>query len=265
MTPMNEEYVHKAAVALNNNGVTMLKRHCYREAMDSFKNSFELLKVCLNAELRCESIPQKINSSLNNSSGNISRALQRASCHKKNDFQLDVLSYDPYRDLHALETAAATDESESTGYAIIISIDESDLNIKAQYYTTSIQTQCAIVLNNMTTACMAFAYRSPCEKDRFENNKKRIQLYQKGLELGTTAYDVLSRQLNGERDYTTYRYQCALTILALKNLSRISFQLDNIQLSRDFYVKYNNIRDDAEYIEKNYIADVFQSFLAPVA
>jgi hypothetical protein len=264
MTPLHEEYLHKAAVALNNMGVTMLQRQCFREAMDTFKNSFELLKVCLNAELRCESVLTTMNSFLHKASGHMIHAFEAERSLQNNDFQLCILSYDQHRDFHTLNEAANTHESETTGYAIIISQDESEQNIQAQSYITSIQTQCAIVLNNMATASISFGYTS--KSCIGKKSHKRMMLYKRGLELGTTSYEIISRQLNGERDYATSRYQSALTMLVLSNLMRISLQLNDIQLSRELYVKFCNVRDDAAYIEEHYCGvGLFQSSLAPVA
>lgn len=264
MSPLNEEFLHKAAVALNNNGVTLLQRRSYREAMDSFKNAFQLLKVCLNAELRCESIPKTMNSFLTIASKNMINAFQTERTHENDGFHLTVLTYDRYRDFQALNEAANSYESESRGYAIIICPDESEQDVATQCYTTNLQTESAIVLNNMTAACMAFGYRNPCSEIPDMSNKKRIVLYQRGLDLGNIAYQVLSCQLNVERDYTTSRYQSA--ILVLKNLMRITFYLNDINLSRELYVKYGNIRDEAALIEANYYGgELFQSFLAPVA
>jgi hypothetical protein len=266
MVPLNEEYLHKAAVALNNSGVTMLQHQCYREAMDTFKNSFELLKACLNAELRCESIRLTMNNFLRKASENMIRALKTEISHENNGFQLNVLSFDPYRDFHSLNDAANTCDSEFTGYAIIMSQDEAEQNIKSIYYTASIQTQCAIVLNNITTASIAFGTKSIRNQPSIENSHKIMVLYRRGLDLGTTSFEILSRQLNGERDYAASRYQSALTMLVLKNLMRISLLLSDIQLSREFYVKFCNIRDDASFIDYNYCGGgLFQSSLAPVA
>ena len=118
----------------------------------------------------------------------------------------------------------------------------------------------------MTTACMSFGYINPTSKVSPTSDKKRTQLYQRGLELGTTAFDVLSRQLSNERDFTTSRYQSSLTILVLKNLMRITYHLNDIQKSREYYVLLSNLRDDAAFVEANYDGDqLFQSFLAPVA
>lgn len=279
-TAWNEEFLHKAAVALNNSGAVLLQRHCYREAMDSFKNAFQLLKVCLNVDLRCEStIQTTMDAFLNISSKHMIKAFQKERNNEnKNGFHLTVLSYDRYRDFHALNEAANSYESESKGYAIIICHNEpSEQDISIEYYTTKLQTESAIVLNNMTSACMAFGYRNPsCSssiKIPVESRKRRNILYQRGLDLGTTAYQVLSCQLNGEKDYITSKYQSTLSILVLKNLMRITSYLNDIQLSREFYMKYCNKRDDIVDLDDNNNncyggggnGELFQSFLAPVA
>jgi hypothetical protein len=142
MSTTNQDQSLRGAVALNNIGVTLLERHCYKSAMLTFKDSVQLLKHAL----------QEIDST-----SDVSNKIQRAMCHLSHSFQIScqlaVLSVDVISS-EALESASR--KSTRFSRLSVVRLDDVDSAMESAFLT-------AVMLYNLSNSylCLKKA-QCPC-------------------------------------------------------------------------------------------------------
>lgn len=136
MNPLHQN--HRAAVALNNMGVTLLQRCCFRDAMKNFKDGLHLIKGSADEREREESLRRSARCVASSTS---------SSARAPAKFELTVLTHD---DSSMGALTAALHEFQSSGSGMVLRLDwhddEEDEAEAEVYYT-------ATMFHNYSVAC----------------------------------------------------------------------------------------------------------------
>jgi hypothetical protein len=129
---------HRGAVALNNMGVTLLERCCYRDAMKNFKDGLNLIKGSADEREREESLRRSSQCVASSTSSPTDAPAK---------FELTVLTHD---DSSMGALTAALHEFQSSGSGMVLRLDWNDDEedeTEAEIYCT------ATMFHNYSVAC----------------------------------------------------------------------------------------------------------------
>lgn len=228
---------HMSAIALNNIGVTLLQRNCYRESMTVFNHSLTLMRLIIEKK----EIDSESNSFLHSASMMLARDSSTNNVRKQKkgnncDLQLNVICTNVNNG--ASELIEAAHETPSSSNLFAIRMDNVD-NETYSYDSQQSQIESAIVLYNMGTVCRCYAY----EASTLSKCPRKIQdMYSKGMKFYSAAYDILSNIMCDEIDLFETQCQGLLIMMILQNLIYISSQYNDIVQARDYYRKLGDIR-----------------------
>lgn len=284
MSTLSSNNTPMIAIALNNVGVTLLQRRCYREAMAVFNDSFSLMQLLLendpnnnkstntvlnnNEDYSLDSIANEFLQSASTMLVKSSSSSSTATSKKDIDnFKLNVLCTNRYNNNSniLLKDAAHVSPTSFTGYALRIDNDNNVESIAdlCDNNKNSIQLESAIVLFNMGTACRCYAYEvsnftssvktSTSSSSSNKSMLKKINdIYEKGLKLSSASYDIIIKLMNNETNIYDAKYQGLLIMMILQNLIHITSQCNNnIELSREYYRRLGDIRFELLSLEED--------------
>ena len=170
----------RAAVALNNMGVTLLERGCCRDAMKNFRDGLSLM---MNEGVD----PHDSKESLRRSSQRIVASSSDSSAKTTVNFELTALSHDDTSTTCAMTVAIHEFQSSSVGFVMRLdwNEDEQDMADAGAYYK-------ATLLYNYAVACRMHAVT--CSKSSSKAQKLQTLATKAALSAHATLTNVVSER-----------------------------------------------------------------------
>jgi hypothetical protein len=223
----------KAALALNNVGVSLLERGCFRDALETLRKASDLIKVPFaspdSVEVNNRSIPScdsQIDRDLTISYRRLARS-QSVHHHADRDvtcvfaFDLTVL---PDDNLHE---AAHSFPCSNSGYAVRVDTCEE------LYFNFLLE--CSIIIMNYGIAYRCYA----C--GQHVSDSKKADCLRSAHELLKLAYEVLSNEFGrGEDDIILERIEL-VSMLVLQGLMQLSYELNLPGEGQNYYSKLGDL------------------------
>lgn len=263
---------YKAAIALNNIGVTLLGRCRYTDALVSFQSGFILMNSSIKDNISNRSTSfacfNHDDNGMNEISTNQSRFLPQEMLHQASRKLAQSAT---------VKTSRSHDESSGLMHPIILTADKTSnsildvLNLKHSTNScyairidddgvcefdetvpvTDYMMEIAIILNNIGTVYRCYAsnlkassllsstLRKPSVK---KSNKKFKKLVNSGLSFCTAARRILATMADVESTEDEIKRQGLLSLLIFDNLMNLSNSIRDIVNSQQYYIEYGDLR-----------------------
>jgi hypothetical protein len=207
----------RAAIALNNMGVSLLDQRAYRQGMETLKDAIFVMKRVFRPQSRNSSL-DATSDSTSSTDIKIHRAVQRMANPQPISFTMitDVLSHD-VASPHSSPLGSILRESSSSSFTIPIRIEATDIDCPED---RDPDLESALMLYNFGLAhlCMAKLAKSP------------MKLREGALKLFNMAYSIISNKnsLSGLSESEIRRFsetRLLLAIAVLNNVVRLLTQM----------------------------------------
>lgn len=255
--------LHRSAIALNNIGVSFLRRGNYRNSLHAFTKAFMLMEYMnkVTDGYAFDSSTSKCNNNMMSSldwnknefvikaSKNLARSNVRRqeSGDKKRNFQVIELDTDSDFEILHMIVNEIPKPSCRTVIWIEVFVQEAVGDLENERF----QFDSAIVLFNLSSACLLYEVEKPCIKDL----KQKDAMYEKVLNICTGSYDILSNLYCIDDDCFQARRVGLLMILVLQTLITTSTKLDQHDTALDYSMILGDIRDNINACEA-FVPDV---------
>lgn len=261
---------YKAAIALNNMGVTLLNRRRYNDALISFQNGFTLMNSSFKSNmsrkfssLSCDN--KCVNETSNNDDLNLSNhneMLHQASFNlaQSSTVKTSKISPDDHFDLllhPIILTADKTSNSimdllnlkPSTNNCYALRIDDvSVCDFDETVPVSDYMMEIGIILNNIGTAYRCYASEtkssssSSSSKKKSKSHTKFIKLITSGLSFCNASRRILATMADIESTEDEIKRQGLLSLLILNNLMNLSADMRDIDNARQHYIDHGDLR-----------------------
>jgi hypothetical protein len=203
---------HRASIALNNMGVSLLERRAYRQGVETLKDAIFVMMRVLRPSSRSQGTTS--DSTTNDTEAKVHRAAKRlASPHAvPSALCIDAVSHGGKSSRHSSQDYVLSEASSSSPFTIPIRIEVDDLDYPEERDPVL---ESAIMLYNFGLAhlCMAKPAKSP------------IKLQEAALKHVKLAYAAVLSRLRVCEMHSISKARLLLAVLALENVVKVLIEM----------------------------------------
>jgi hypothetical protein len=233
---------YNAAVALNNTGVALLKRQCYGDAMDTFKDSFSFIRKAFPEPVSHADPSSQENTAFDAEAYNLLYdASQRLAAPMPEECLEQELKLRFFSDNDMLPEQEFVDiavhDNPCTSSPVAIQIDRQSNDFE----DINLDVDCTIILHNYALACRRHSRtdKAACNSEKLAEGAFKVSYMACGI-LGHHRAILTSNQ-------TEMRRLIILSFLVLQHMIQLRFELDMPHEGPKYAKKLGHIR--AAFIE----------------
>lgn len=262
----NKYRLYRAAIAMNNMGVSFLQRNSYMNAFDAFKKAltiFELLNSTFKgSDKEKETEPYSMDvvdyncQYVASASKKLAARSTKTTRNNKNIVQVCVINLDTDSNFEALcsivnEITTTSNSNQRQRYAIQIEVFDDNINDSSVFEQQQrLQMECSIILYNLGSACYMYGAANDDSRTGRVTRKSSV-IYEKWLNICQGSYDILltmqtNCDTNKEYNDIDYCFQTRriglLTMLVLQSLWIGATKLNDCAMAVECHTQFGIVR-----------------------